>query len=234
MRIIAVGDTHGRDKWRRVADNELESCDKFVFIGDYFDSYDIPTRVQWMNFVEILDFKRKFPDKVELLLGNHDFHYLAYTDEQYSGWNSVNNLTAKDTLTKAFEDGEINVCYGNEDIIFSHAGISDTWASNNGVPLDNAANYINDYCRENPLSLRFTPGRNFSNSGNDITQTPIWIRPGALAMNPFGNYMQVFGHTTVTKIANLVDGLWMIDAIESNQYFIYDDSQEEKITLGFI
>jgi predicted phosphodiesterase len=36
MKTIAVGDIHGRDSWKRLA--EQESFDQIIFLGDYFDS----------------------------------------------------------------------------------------------------------------------------------------------------------------------------------------------------
>jgi predicted phosphodiesterase len=39
MKIVTLGDTHGRDIWKTIVKIE-EDFDKFIFIGDYFDTRD--------------------------------------------------------------------------------------------------------------------------------------------------------------------------------------------------
>ena len=70
MNIIIVPDTHGRDFWRQAINSD---ADKIIFLGDYLDHYpDESTYYHDIaNFLEILDFKKRFPDKVILLIGNH-------------------------------------------------------------------------------------------------------------------------------------------------------------------
>ncbi len=45
-----IGDLHGRDCWKWIV--ETEKADRYVFIGDYFDSFDIPGLLQMHNFKE--------------------------------------------------------------------------------------------------------------------------------------------------------------------------------------
>ena len=71
MKIIAIGDCHGRKHWERVVE-EVKEFDKFIFMGDYFDSREsISYDTQIANFKKILEFKETYPDKVILLIGNH-------------------------------------------------------------------------------------------------------------------------------------------------------------------
>ncbi|MCU0352919.1 MAG: hypothetical protein MUD08_04140 [Cytophagales bacterium] len=57
MKLIALGDTHGRTDWKRiVSDNEF---DKLVLVGDYFDAKeDITAEQQMDNFRELLSYKQ--------------------------------------------------------------------------------------------------------------------------------------------------------------------------------
>ena len=48
MKIIAIGDIHGRSIWKNIV--SANSYDKVVFLGDYFDSFDIHTLDQIDNF----------------------------------------------------------------------------------------------------------------------------------------------------------------------------------------
>jgi len=83
MKTIVLGDTHGRSIWKEIVSQE--KADRVIFIGDYFDSFDIEPVVQQHNFKEIIEFKEKGECEVILLIGNHDFHYLPM-GETYSGY----------------------------------------------------------------------------------------------------------------------------------------------------
>ena len=39
MKTIVIGDIHGRDVWKEIVFQE--QADRVIFIGDYFDSFDI-------------------------------------------------------------------------------------------------------------------------------------------------------------------------------------------------
>ncbi len=73
MKTIFIGDIHGRDVWKTIIDNETPN--RVVFMGDYFDSFDISPAEQQYNFKEIIEFKEKGECEVIMLVGNHDFHY---------------------------------------------------------------------------------------------------------------------------------------------------------------
>ena len=73
--IVVIGDIHGRDTWKDIVKRHPNAY-KFVFVGDFFDSFKLSVEVMLNNFKEISDFKKENPDKVILLCGNHDFHYL--------------------------------------------------------------------------------------------------------------------------------------------------------------
>ena len=84
-KLVAIGDIHGRDTWKQIV--EQEQPDTVVFVGDYFDSYDIPGIDQIHNFKNIIQWKLDNPQcKVVLLVGNHDFHYMSTCNEYYSGF----------------------------------------------------------------------------------------------------------------------------------------------------
>ena len=51
MRTIILGDTHGRNVWKDIVFQE--EADRVIFIGDYFDSFDIGPAEQMFNFKEI-------------------------------------------------------------------------------------------------------------------------------------------------------------------------------------
>ena len=53
MKTIVLGDTHGRSQWKLIVN--MEKADQVIFIGDYFDSYDLTAADQMYNFKEIIN-----------------------------------------------------------------------------------------------------------------------------------------------------------------------------------
>ncbi len=86
MKTIVLGDTHGRSFWKLIT--HKENPDRVIFIGDYFDSFEISGVDQIQNFKEIIEFKWRGDCEVILLVGNHDYHYMRGINEQYSGYQS--------------------------------------------------------------------------------------------------------------------------------------------------
>ena len=77
-KILVFGDIHGRGFWKEPFAEYVNKVDKVVFLGDYLDFYPDEwegvehTREDDMdNFLQIIDLKREYGDKVILLKGNH-------------------------------------------------------------------------------------------------------------------------------------------------------------------
>ena len=60
--ITIIPDIHGRVFWKKAVDSASKD-DTIVFLGDYLDMY----------WVDSMDFKKSNPERVVLLLGNHDW-----------------------------------------------------------------------------------------------------------------------------------------------------------------
>ncbi len=216
MRLIAIGDTHGRDDWKQILRKETNS-DKIIFMGDYFDSKDnISYDIQKQNFIDICIFA-KLNKNVVLLFGNHDYHYLSSTSESYSGFNSIYKTDISILLSGAINDGLIRMCYKESRFLFSHAGVTKTWCRNNDIQSEYAAMQINDLFLFKPNKFRFTKGNNNSSYGDDITQSPIWVRPKSLSKDLLTEYTQVVGHTVQDNITHMTQ-IVLIDTIASRQY----------------
>ena len=243
MRIIAMGDTHGRSFWKQVALNE--KYDKLVFIGDYWDSYDIPYIQQLHNFREICRFKEDNPDKVVLLIGNHDFHYLPIAGvykERYSGYQRA----------KAMEIGHViqeylhlfQMAYKWENYLFTHAGVTNRWLkSTMGMPVEDTIDrevkvtvpdieeYINDVWKYKPVKFLFNGNDPY---GDDVTQSPIWVRPQSLNEDALPEFIQVVGHTGMKRIGvgavpflNGGEGFFIDTLGTSHEYLIITDEGTE-------
>ena len=114
MKTIFLGDTHGRATWKDIITKE--NPDRVVFIGDYFDSFDIGGAEQMHNFKEIIEFKEQAKDKeVIMLIGNHDYHYYP-GGETYSGYQHG----AAPAIRQLLEDNKhhLQMCYQLDNILF--------------------------------------------------------------------------------------------------------------------
>lgn len=228
MKLIAVGDTHGRRLWKQILEKE-QDFDKWIFIGDYFDSREsITADVQMANFKEILEFKQSNPDKVVLLLGNHDFHYLKGANEDYSNYQFARASEINALLQPAIDAGLIQMCYVHEKLIFTHAGLTKTWVHNNKINLGDLENSINLKFLTDLTAFRFTMGYNMDNSGNDVTQGPTWVRIPSLMRDMLDGYTFVVGHSTLkelTHIGNIIG----IDTLGTSQEYLKIENNHIKI-----
>jgi predicted phosphodiesterase len=224
MRVLALGDTHGRTEWKKIVENE--KFDKVIFIGDYFDTHDdVSPEQQKENFKDIINFKRENTDKVVLLFGNHDFHYLKGVTETYSGYQQWQKTDIQELLHSAIDDESLQMCHVHLNFMFSHAGVTKTWCQNNSIPKESIEQSINDLFKFKPNSFRFTSGRNYCPYGDDVEQSPIWVRPNSLLRDRVDGYIQVVGHTTQDNLV-ITDDVILIDTLgTSGEYFICDDFQ---------
>ncbi len=224
MKIIALGDTHGRNAWKDVLLLNKD-FDKLIFIGDYFDSFNISSFEQLSNFRDIIAYKKANMGKVDLLFGNHDYHYLRCSDEDYSGYQRFAATDISIELHKALEEDLLKMCVIHDNYMFTHAGVTKTWLSNTGYdntePIDT---YINDLFKYKPTAFRFTPGRTKCFFGGDVTQPPTWVRQEALLTDMVDGYIQVVGHTGQDTITTIDDKLVLIDTIgQPREYLIIID-----------
>ena len=226
MKIIALGDTHGRSLWKEIVNKETDA-DKIVFIGDYFDTHGggYSANRQIENFKDIVAFKKANMDKVILLLGNHDFHYLNDVGEQYSGYQWHYRQDINDVLQPAVDEGLVQMAFVHDKYVFTHAGVTKTWAKNSGIDIDNLQESVNNLFKTDVSKFKFTVGANFSNYGDDVTQPPIWVRPESLFVDMIDGVIYVVGHTTqknITQIGNIV----LIDTLgTSREYFVIEDNK---------
>ena len=189
----AIGDVHGRPFWKSYIKDDYR---EFYFTGDYFDSFDVPFSKQYDNFVAICKAARE-DNRIKLCLGNHDYHYLrGVNNQQYSGFQDNNCKKIAAVLEENMD--LLRIVYATEDnYIISHAGVT-AWffkSIQGKKPED-----INDAFNKDRNVLNFC---GFNIYGDDVTQSPIWVRPGSLQRDPLSGYSQIVGHTPVRKITKL-------------------------------
>jgi hypothetical protein len=194
---LAIGDIHGRDFWKHYL---KEDFSEFYILGDYFDSFTLSFARQYHNFEDICAAARRDP-RIKLCLGNHDYHYLGgIRPQQYSGFQQKHY----DRINQIIEDNVdlLRVVYLTGDrYLLSHAGVSAAFMRKMNRAGIGDVEEINEGFRKNRNILTFD---GIDNTGDDITQSPIWIRPRSLTENPLAGYSQIVGHTPVYRITELL------------------------------
>lgn len=227
MRVLVLGDIHGRKIWKKII-ALIENYDAIIFVGDYFDTKeDISFEDQLRNFLDILEFKRKYPDKVFLLCGNHDLHYLDIP-QSYSGYQNFHAKEIYNVLNPLLRSDELQVCKIIDNLLISHAGVTKTWCKNWNIKIDkDLEDSINILFQSRPFSMCFQGDDVY---GNDITQSPMWVRPQSLKLDKLDNYTHIVGHTYQENIL-IDDKVFLIDTLGSSGEILEIDSSTLEITI---
>lgn len=223
MKIIALGDTHGRPYWKDIVSRQV--FDKFIFIGDYFDTKeDVDPQFQMDNFISICEYKEANLDKVILLFGNHDYHYLEDVTEEYSGFEEDYHDAFSSALQSSIHEGLLQMCFGYHNILFTHAGITKTWCKQNNINVNDVENAINDAFIHRPECFGYFPLVQYG-SGRTEGISPIWVRPDTLLPDKLDDYIQVVGHTMQPRL-RVTDDCIFIDTLgTSKEYLIIEEGK---------
>jgi predicted MPP superfamily phosphohydrolase len=215
-KTVIIGDVHGKSLWKLITHQERDA-DRIIFIGDYFDSFEISGVEQLHNFREIIEYKETSGKEVVLLIGNHDHHY--FPEIGYNGTSGYQTRIAP-SISQVVDENRhyLQMAYGFGEYLFTHAGVSpifmDEVFGSNGWSKENVVADLNELFKHKPKAFNFN---GFDPSGDNITQTPIWIRPRSLmASNNMSvnkknpklssnnslkeDYIQIVGHTQVVKL----------------------------------
>ena len=240
MKTVVIGDIHGRSTWKLIT--HLEQPDRVIFVGDYFDSWDLKGVEQIHNFKEIIEYKETKVCETILLIGNHDFHYMPGVTETYSGYQHI----MAPSITQVLDENKnhLQMAYQMDEYLFTHAGVSSKFLDNvfidYGWKTENIATDLNELYKYKPKEFEF--GMNVSRkkmsyldpTGDNEEQSPIWIRPGSLMRvnkdTLRKQVIQVVGHTEqrqIDKRGGSTGGrYWFIDTLgTSGEYLIIEDDK---------
>ena len=226
MKILALPDSHGSSLPYQTAHSNLGAVDKIIFLGDYFDHGGIggfTFENQRENFLNILELKKSYPEKVFVLLGNHDFCYLidGMAREQQSYQEEIKKLIDENAefLDFAFLEG---------DWLFSHAGFAANWMINQGMMAINLQLIKNLNEKVHQKKYETLGIRGSELDGFD----PLEIRCEQLKeLAVFMDINQVVGHTELyeeERVFTMENGkkLVFLDSAKRNVAAIIDTKQE--------
>lgn len=237
MKTVYLGDQHGRTNQELIRLQEPDA-DKFVYIGDYWDSFDIPFEQQMSNFQNIIQFKKDNMDKVVLLTGNHEMHNILAFGETYSGYQHKYATILDSLMSENLH--LMQMAYYDDGVMCTHAGISKVWLSLecklNDIPYpktpEEVEQTVNDLFKYDLGAFSF---RGLDPYGDSTVSSPIWIRPKSL-MHPksrIPDIVQIVGHTPQSKgIQSKANGkYWFIDALELDQYLVRENGEFKVKTI---
>ncbi len=191
-KVFVIPDVHLKP-WIFDKAEELISRAKYdaiVCLGDMVDDWN-----QEMNlglYVETLDalveFVKRHPNFL-LCYGNHDLSYVWRAHE--SGYSEYARQTVLDGLSKLEKNlptESIAFIHRIDNVLFSHAGLSEAFVSHFFPAFDGSIDKLLD---------RINAFRREEMWRDD---SPIWVRPQNGRIEMFSNdFLQVVGHTPVRK-----------------------------------
>jgi UDP-2,3-diacylglucosamine pyrophosphatase LpxH len=248
---IYIGDIHGRNCWKQIVEQH-PNADNIVFVGDYFDSFDISGIEQLFNVEEIIRFKQQQEldpsKKVYLLIGNHDLHY--WPGIKWRGTTSGFQAKMLHQFEYFFRENEkmfqMAVKIGNN--LCTHAGVSSVFLKDTGYwsydthnDESHVVEFLNDLFHHKPNEFDFGACQDryyglmvLDSYGNDEGQSSVWIRPKSLQKSNKNSdlkhmYVQIVGHTQQEKIdigGKSTGGRYFyIDTLPSGEYLIEENNE---------
>lgn len=218
MKTVSIGDTHGiavADQIRKI----INSHDKFIFLGDYVDSYDVDNSSMLKNLLDIIDLKKCYPDKVVLLWGNHDIHYFLGEKFYCSGYRPEMRIE----LNGIFSTNEclFQLAFQEKDWIWTHAGISELWFRKRLKTMLNGEMPLSEILNQ-AFTLRYPPlfDVGYSRGGTYISGGPLWCDIDELRDGPLNGYNQVAGHNRIKEFETIMSsGGEKVILIDILQYY---------------
>ena len=259
MNILVIADIHGRKFWRTAINNNIDKVDRIIFLGDYLDPYgdeieENPELMECNSFYDsqnllkmledIVSLKKNEPNKYVLLTGNHSDSYIwskfnAASRTDYRNWEKYHKFFSQNLEY-------FNLVWIENDVIFSHAGISEEWANKVWETLEFPENELSsikeiaEVLRDTPLSkfneyyIRRIGDISHYRGGDMFHGSCEWAdlrehidiqnsNPDNIIPKGEDGIFQVFGHTQL-KVPLITDKWACLDC---RQGFIFDTVTHE-------
>jgi hypothetical protein len=212
--ILIVPDVHGRDFWKPALDYK----GTIIFLGDYTDSYmreGFSQKDAYQGLLQIVDFKKQNPERVTLLVGNHEMHYYnedyacsRFDEDYFQRYNKI--LTGEETANL------FQLCKQIDNYLFTHAGITKGWYDAHANELSE----LGDTLEEQINKLFVTNIKAFHEAskfrgGYHEAGSPLWADLSEYSdkADPFNkDIIQIIGHTRIRDEEPVIqDNIRMLD-----------------------
>lgn len=229
MKTVSIGDTHGIAVVNSVSEI-MDEHDKFIFSGDYVDSFDVDNLTMKRNLLDLVELKKKYPEKIILLWGNHDIHYLLGNEHSCSGYRHE----MKHDFYEIFHSNEslFQLSYQADDYLWTHAGVHAGWFENRFSPF--AEEYKNATSLSELLNIAFDKrfpalfDLGYIRGGNYEAGGPLWCDITELISKPLKGVNQIVGHNRVKhfqiikshdKEIAFIDILEKVEIVNSSSFY---------------
>lgn len=221
-KILIVPDVHGRKFWHK-AKELIDEVDQVVFLGDYLDPYSregITFEDALNEFEQILEFKEKHSDKVVLLVGNHDMHYIQLEFMDCSRLNVYRRVEVHDLFMNNID--KFQLVHEVDKYLFSHAGIYLEWTKKYEITLKELFDF-----------KKFLGGRwntledvSYKRGGWCKVGSCVWadIRESVQNELPVMFKKQIVGHTQMQEKPYITSKIACLDV---RQCFMLDTEKDE-------
>lgn len=221
-KILIIPDVHGRKFWHK-AKELINKVDQVVFLGDYLDPYSregITFEDALNEFKQILEFKEKYSDKVVLLVGNHDMHYIQLEFMDCSRLNVYRRVEIHDLFMNNID--KFQLIYEINNYLFSHAGVYLEWIKKYEITLKELFNF-KKFIKERWNTLEDV---SYERGGWCKVGSCIWadIRESIQNELPVIFKKQIVGHTQMQENPYITSRIACLDV---RQCFILDTEKDE-------
>ena len=232
MKTISIGDIHGKIIWKLIDPNLY---DKIIFVGDYVDDWNYSDEIMLNNLLDIIEFKKKYPDKVVLILGNHDIQYLfSYGKYGCSGFRPSMAGAAHMIFNENKKLFQASFSHNTEEgeYLWTHAGAHQGWYDFSFVPDFIKPHKLEDIKLEYQLEAALLSGGEpifdigHRRGGNKSVGGIFWADKALTADKPLKGYHQIVGHSKVKKITTIDvsyhTSITYIDCLGSDEGTFYE------------
>lgn len=205
--MLIIPDVHGRKFWKEAVARYPDA--DTIFLGDYHDPYPdegISEQESLENFIEIVEYA-KTHSNCQLLLGNHDLHYICNFSEACRidyGNSAIIHHLLYDNLW-LFKIADIRRI-GYKTVLFTHAPVLTDWiqevgeTNNASLLVDRLNKLLPDIFSKPWLAEDMLTHMSFYRGGIDEFGSPIWADMREIKDNiiPTVDY-SIFAHTQLAE-----------------------------------
>lgn len=230
-RCLVIPDVHQDITWvERILEKEND-WEHLVFLGDYFDTFKRPPEVAGVRQIAafFVALREQLGDRMTLLLGNHDIHYLEakpasdlhrnprHLSTRSSGYsNNSAKKVNKEWSWEFWQNCQLFACVNG--YLLSHAGVARRfWPS--CYSNEEALVWLDGRCRAAVEGLRFgldpLLGAGIARGGKEPVGGITWLDWDTEFEEEAVPIPQIVGHTPNAEGARRRGNNWCLDGNQS-------------------
>ena len=239
-KVLIIPDVHGRSFWKEPVKDIIENYNDVhvVFLGDYTDPYlneidsvtgeAITTSQGYDSLLDVIKVKNENPDRVTLLLGNHDLGYVSnYIHNERRRKDFKNEASIRNTILGNINlfDLAYEVTVNEKKFLLTHSGVTTKWVTacetllkdydeSFTFSVDNVNRILHtQFGTPNSYNLNLALSYvSYYRGGDDNCSSMVWtdvrehLEPDSTNWADEHGYIQVFGHTQLSKSGVSIEG----------------------------